>query len=60
MVVDQMFCLWSLSALLLVAVTSLGLMIIFMSVVCILLTSMKCRRKRKNKYAGNMERKGLL
>ncbi|XP_072226867.1 uncharacterized protein [Leuresthes tenuis] len=51
MVVDQMFCLWSLSALLLVAVTGLGLMIIFMAVVCILLTSMKCRKKRKHKYA---------
>ncbi|XP_072226868.1 uncharacterized protein [Leuresthes tenuis] len=39
------------NALLLVAVTGLGLMIIFMAVVCILLTSMKCRKKRKHKYA---------
>lgn len=36
----------SLSALLIAAVVGLGLMIVLMVAVCILLTSMKCRRKR--------------
>ncbi|CAK6981571.1 uncharacterized protein LOC122970051 [Scomber scombrus] len=40
------------NALLLVAVVSLGLMVVLMASVCVLLTSMKCRRKRRNRKAG--------
>ncbi|XP_008302381.1 uncharacterized protein LOC103374123 [Stegastes partitus] len=39
------------NALLLVAIVGLGLMILFMAAVCVLLTSMKCRRRKKCKYA---------
>lgn len=46
---DQMLC--ALSVLLLVAVVSVGLMIVFLAAVCVLLTSMKCRR-RKRRAAG--------
>lgn len=46
---NQMLC--ALSVLLLVAVVSVGLMIIFLAAVCVLLTSMKCRR-RKRRAAG--------
>ncbi|XP_040908746.1 uncharacterized protein LOC121191596 isoform X2 [Toxotes jaculatrix] len=39
------------NALLMVAVVGLGLVIVLMSAICVLLTSMKCRRKKKNGYA---------
>ncbi|KAM9738195.1 uncharacterized protein ACNS7B_013620 [Menidia menidia] len=39
-----------LGSVLLVAVTGLGLMIIFLAAGCIMLISIKCRRKKKNKY----------
>ncbi|XP_030596956.1 uncharacterized protein LOC115788157 [Archocentrus centrarchus] len=42
--------------LLLIAVVSLGLMIIFLAAVCVLLTSMKCRRKKKYRAAATPRR----
>lgn len=48
----ERLCLWSLSALLLVAVVGLGIMILLLAAVCVLLTNMKCRRKKKGRHAG--------
>lgn len=46
----------SLSALLIAAVVGLGLMIVLMVAVCVLLTSMKCRRKKMKKIYGSVGR----